>query len=65
MKAGADLLIISSPPQQQAGAYDAVVAAVESGEIPPKRVQASVERILKVKEGYSLGKNALRREGSS
>ena len=55
MKAGADLLIISSPPQQQAGAYDAVVAAVESGEIPRERIEASVERILKVKEDYSLG----------
>ena len=31
VEAGADLLIISSPPQQQADAYDAVVEAVESG----------------------------------
>jgi beta-N-acetylhexosaminidase len=54
VKAGADLLIISSPPQQQADAYDAVVAAVESGEIPQRRIQDSVERILKVKEDYPL-----------
>ena len=54
VKAGADLLIISSPPQQQADAYDAVVAAVESGEIPRERVEASVERVLEVKRGYSL-----------
>jgi beta-N-acetylhexosaminidase len=60
VKAGADLLIISSPPQQQADAYDAVVAAVESGEIPRERIQASVERILKVKEDYSLDEGALR-----
>jgi beta-N-acetylhexosaminidase len=59
VKAGADLLIISSPPQQQADAYEAVVAAVESGEIPRERIEASVGRILKVKEDYSLGEGAL------
>jgi beta-N-acetylhexosaminidase len=50
----ADLLIVSSP-QQQAGAYDAVVAAVESGEMPRSQVQKSVERVLRVKEKYDLG----------
>jgi len=54
VKAGADLLLISSPPQQQADAYDAVVKAVESGEIPRERVEASVERVLRVKEDYPL-----------
>ena len=60
VKAGADLLIISSLPEQQADAYDAVVAAVESGEIPRKQIEASVERITEVKEDYSLGEGALR-----
>jgi beta-N-acetylhexosaminidase len=59
-KAGADLLIISSPPQQQADAYDAVVEAVESGEIPRAQIEASVERILEVKEAYSLGQRRMR-----
>jgi beta-N-acetylhexosaminidase len=59
-KAGADLLIISSPPQQQADAYDAVVEAVESGEIPRAQIEASVERILEVKEAYSLGRRRVR-----
>jgi beta-N-acetylhexosaminidase len=54
VKAGADLLIISSPPQQQAHAYDAVVGAVESGKIPRERLEASVERVLRVKEDYPL-----------
>jgi beta-N-acetylhexosaminidase len=54
VKAGADLLVISSPPQQQADAYDAVLEAVESGEIPRERIRGSVERVLKVKEKYSL-----------
>lgn len=54
VSAGADLLILSSPPQEQADAYDAVVEAVESGEIPEERIRASVERILEVKERYGL-----------
>src|SRR5215208_4190464 len=55
VEAGTDLLIVSSPPQQQADAYDAVVAAVEAGEIPRSRIQKSVERVLGVKERYGLG----------
>jgi beta-N-acetylhexosaminidase len=54
VKAGADLLLISSQPQEQADAYDAVVGAVESGEIPRERVEASVERVLEVKAKYPL-----------
>jgi beta-N-acetylhexosaminidase len=53
VEAGADLLVISSP-QQQADAYDAVVAAVESGEIPRARIRKSVERLLKVKQRCDL-----------
>ncbi len=52
--AGADLLIISSLPEEQAAAYDAVVAAVESGEIPREQIDASVERIKSIKDRYSL-----------
>ncbi len=55
VKAGADLLIISSPPEEQAAAYEAIVKAVESGEIPEKSIRRSVERIVKVKEQYGLG----------
>ncbi|HEX6709819.1 MAG TPA: glycoside hydrolase family 3 N-terminal domain-containing protein [Rubrobacter sp.] len=54
VKAGADLLIVSSPPQQQADAYDAVVAAVESGEVSRAQIRESVGRILRVKEKYHL-----------
>jgi beta-N-acetylhexosaminidase len=52
--AGADLLVISSAPQEQADAYDAVVEAVRSGEIPRSRVEESVGRLLAVKETYGL-----------
>jgi beta-N-acetylhexosaminidase len=54
VQAGVDLLIISGPPEDQAAAYDAVVAAVESGEIPRERIDASVERIEDVKARYPL-----------
>ena len=54
VRAGADLLIISSPPQQQADAYDAVVAAVESGDLSRTQIRESVGRILEVKETYHL-----------
>ena len=52
--AGVDLLIISSSPEEQAAAYDAVVAAVESGEIPREQIDASIERIRNVKSRYPL-----------
>jgi beta-N-acetylhexosaminidase len=54
VEAGADLLIVSSAPQEQADAYDAVVEAVRSGEIPKSRIRGSGERILEVKEKYHL-----------
>ncbi|MDP9424903.1 MAG: beta-hexosaminidase [Actinomycetota bacterium] len=49
--AGADLLVVSGLPQDQADAYDTVVAAVESGEIPRERIQDSVLRIADIKKG--------------
>ncbi len=52
--AGADLLIISSLPEEQAAAYDAVVAAVESREIPREQIDASVKRIKNIKNRYPL-----------
>jgi beta-N-acetylhexosaminidase len=54
VQAGADLLVLSSPPQEQAAAYDAVVDAVETGEIPRSRIQNSVTRLLAVKDEYHL-----------
>ena len=56
VEAGADLLIVSSPPQQQADAYDAVVAAVESGRAPESRIRASVRRLIEVKEKYGFAR---------
>ena len=52
--AGADLLVVSGVPQEQADAYDAVVAAVESGETPRSRIEESVRRIEAVKDRYLM-----------
>jgi beta-N-acetylhexosaminidase len=52
--AGADLLIVSSAPQEQADAYDAVVEAVRSGTIRRSCIEESVGRLLEVKETYDL-----------
>jgi len=54
VSAGADMLIVSSPPPQQAEAYDALVRAVRSGGIPERQVRASVRRIVEMKEDYNL-----------
>ena len=54
VQAGVDLLIISGPPEDQVAAYDAIVAAVESGEVPRERIDTSVERIEDVKDRYPL-----------
>jgi hypothetical protein len=51
-EAGVELLIVSSPQQQQADAYHAVVAAVESGEIAGPEV---CRARIRVKEKYALG----------
>jgi beta-N-acetylhexosaminidase len=57
--AGADMLLLTGKPQQQADreqtdAYDAVVRAVENGQISRERIDASVNRILKMKEQYRI-----------
>ncbi|MGF1472158.1 MAG: beta-N-acetylhexosaminidase [Rubrobacteraceae bacterium] len=54
VKAGADLLIISSPAQDQAAAYEAIVSAVESGEIKGEQIEHSVERVVGVKRNYAI-----------
>ena len=56
VKAGVDLLIVSSPAQEQADAHEAVVSAVESGEIPREQVERSVGRIVKEKKNHPLYK---------
>ncbi|MGH7150674.1 MAG: glycoside hydrolase family 3 protein, partial [Planctomycetota bacterium] len=51
VRAGNDVLLMSPDP---AAAIDAVVRAVESGEIPAERIDRSVERILRAKAAAGL-----------
>src|SRR5438477_4432144 len=55
-KAGNDMLLI--PPDLDA-AYQAILKAVQSGEIPPSRVDESVLKILRVKASLGLNKARL------
>lgn len=54
IKAGADLLIVVGPYQDQIEAYHAVLGAVEAGEIPRGRVEESLRRLMEVKNSYPL-----------
>lgn len=55
VRAGADVLV---KPTDTRRAIDAVVAAVERGEIPPARIEASVRRILTAKARVGLNRNS-------
>ena len=54
VRAGADLLIMSGSAQEQADAYEAVVAAVEDGEISQEQIERPVRRIVEVKRNYAI-----------
>jgi beta-N-acetylhexosaminidase len=53
VNAGADLLLIESPEEAE-GVRDALLAAVESGEIPPERIDQAVGRVLELKRALGL-----------
>lgn len=52
MDAGLDLMIASHSPDFQAELLDALYSQVKNGAIPEKRIDESLERILKLKEKY-------------
>jgi beta-N-acetylhexosaminidase len=54
VKAGADLLIVVGPYEEQVEAFDAVLAAVEAGEVPRARVEEAFQRVQEVKDRYPL-----------
>jgi beta-N-acetylhexosaminidase len=54
VSAGADMLLLSAQPQDQADAYEAVEQAVESGQISREQINQSVGRILRLKEQYRI-----------
>ena len=54
LRAGADMLWISGPVEDQQAARAAVLAAVKSGRISRARLDEAVGRILAAKEDYGL-----------
>ncbi|MBN1529212.1 MAG: hypothetical protein JW895_09140 [Thermoleophilaceae bacterium] len=54
VRAGADMLWISGPLEDERAAYDAVLGAARSGRIPRARLDEAVGRILAAKEDYGL-----------
>jgi beta-N-acetylhexosaminidase len=54
VQAGADLLLISGPPADQAAAIDAVIAAVRDGRIPRAQIDAAAARVLALKLRHGL-----------
>ena len=51
--AGADMLLVESPAEAE-GVREALLAAVESGEIPPGRLDQAVGRVLELKRTLGL-----------
>lgn len=56
LAAGADLVVVGHGPQQQRQARDALVAAVESGRLPPARLAEAVARVLAAKGRWQLAR---------
>ncbi len=55
IKAGADIVLASASFADQAAIRQTILEAVASGEIAPERLDESVERILRLKQRYSVG----------
>ena len=54
VEAGVDMLLIAGPPASQVAMFDALLAAVRDGRIAVSRIDASVERILALKQKQGL-----------
>jgi beta-N-acetylhexosaminidase len=54
LRAGADMVWVSGPAGDQQAAYSAVLRAVEGGELPRRRLEEAVRRVLKAKRDYGL-----------
>ena len=53
VNAGADMLLVGSP-ADAAGVREALLAAVESGDVPPDRLDEAVGRVLALKRTFGL-----------
>jgi beta-N-acetylhexosaminidase len=57
VQAGVDLILVSHIFERQIAAFEALIQAVESGEISEKRIDQSVERILRLKQKRTMDKH--------
>ncbi|MFF2483965.1 glycoside hydrolase family 3 protein [Paenibacillus sp. NPDC058071] len=55
LRAGADMVLVSHTITKQTAAIEAVVAAVESGDLPLSRIEEALERVLRLKRGLRAG----------
>ncbi|KAB2903139.1 MAG: beta-N-acetylhexosaminidase [Anaerolineae bacterium] len=53
-QAGADVILFSHTEKRQKEAFEALVAAVRSGELPEAQVEAAVQRVTALKETYAV-----------
>ncbi|MCL2362463.1 MAG: glycoside hydrolase family 3 protein [Defluviitaleaceae bacterium] len=58
LNAGIDLLCLNASKEIQAACYNTVLTAVKSGEIPMKKIDAAITRILRYKHKYEIGRVA-------
>ncbi|GLX67073.1 glycoside hydrolase family 3 protein [Paenibacillus glycanilyticus] len=54
IQAGADMVLVSHTHEKQVAALEAVVAAVENGELSEARIDESVARVMQLKQDYEI-----------
>ena len=54
MQAGADMLFVSGAEGDQQAAYSAVLRAAQDGELPRRRLDEALRRVLEAKQDYGL-----------
>jgi beta-N-acetylhexosaminidase len=54
LRAGADMLFVSGPAGDQQAAYEAVLRAAQTGELPLDRIDQALGRVLEAKRDYGL-----------
>jgi beta-N-acetylhexosaminidase len=52
--AGADMILFAADPDAAMGARDYIITAINTGDLPEKRIDESVQRILKLKQDQGL-----------
>ncbi|MCK9859352.1 glycoside hydrolase family 3 protein [Paenibacillus sp. ATY16] len=54
IQAGADMVLVSHTFEKQVAALEAVVAAVENGELSEERINESLARVMQLKQDYEI-----------